>query len=54
MSAAERFSRFFARRRHWFAAGIAIVTAFFAVEMRLFDASVTKPWRPLTVLACAA
>ena len=34
MSAAERFSRFFARRRNWFAAGIAIVTAFFAVEMR--------------------
>jgi len=34
VSAAERFSRFFARRRNWFAAAIAIVTAFFAVEMR--------------------
>ncbi len=34
MSAAERFSRFFARRRHWFAVAIVIITGFFAVQMR--------------------
>jgi predicted RND superfamily exporter protein len=34
MSWAERFSRFFARRRHFFAVGIALLTAFFAWQLR--------------------
>jgi predicted RND superfamily exporter protein len=34
MSAAERFARFFARRKNWFAAVIALITVFFAVQMR--------------------
>ena len=34
MSAAERFSRFFARRRNGFALGIALTTVFFALQMR--------------------
>ena len=34
VSAAERFSRFFARRRNWFALGIAAITLFFALQLR--------------------
>ena len=34
MSRAERFSRFFAAHRHAFAAGIALVTVFFAWHAR--------------------
>jgi predicted RND superfamily exporter protein len=34
VSAAERFSRFFARRRNWFALAIAAITLFFAVQLR--------------------
>jgi len=34
VSAAERFARFFARRRNWFALGIAVITVFFALQMR--------------------
>ena len=34
MTAAERFSRFFAKRRNWFALAIAVITVFFAVQMR--------------------
>jgi hypothetical protein len=34
MSGAERFARFFARRKNWFALVIAVITAFFAVQMR--------------------
>ena len=34
VSAAERFSRFFARRRNWFALAIALVTGFFAWQLR--------------------
>jgi predicted RND superfamily exporter protein len=37
VSAAERFSRFFARRRHFFALAIALVTAFFAWQMRQLE-----------------
>ncbi len=34
MSGAERFSRFFARRKNWFALAIAVITGFFAWQMR--------------------
>ena len=34
MSGAERFSRFFARRKNWFAVGIALITGFFLFQMR--------------------
>ena len=34
MSAAERFSRLFARRKNWFALAIALATGFFAWQMR--------------------
>ena len=34
MSGAERFARFFARRKNWFALVIAVITAFFAIQMR--------------------
>ena len=37
MSAGERFSRFFARHRHVFAIAIALVTVFFAWQMRKLE-----------------
>ena len=37
MTGAERFSRFFARHRHAFALGIALVTLFFAWQMRKLE-----------------